>query len=401
MDYVRGSDLEKYAAGRKLAPREVALLAAKVARALAEAHRQGIVHQDVKPRNILVDEAGEPRLIDFGLAWLRQSHDPDPGSTTGGTPAYMAPEQARGEADQVGPASDVFVLGGVLYFLLTGKAPFEAPDVLSALGRARRCDVDRDALRQAGAPRALAAICLRALSARPGERFASADEMATELERFARLGRLPFRLAVGVVVAVLVACAAGLWWWLRQEPAVPGAQALVALHLRKERPAPEMTLKNGDMVELGCDLPRGSRALLVWLDTEGRLEECQPLEVVAGPQWDRLRYPAEGAVPIIGPPGTEFILVVANRAKKPAPKFAEVRTILEGRGWPKLEDGTRLLLSRAGVSMGSEGDERGHGEPTPTGISQVRSRLEAVREALLAKYDYFWGVALPHARSGR
>jgi hypothetical protein len=306
--------------------------------------------------------------------------------------------------DQVGPASDVFALGGVLYFLLTGQAPFEAPDVLSALGRARRCDFNRDALRQAGAPRALAAICLRALSARPGERYAGADEMAADLERFARPRRLPFRLAVGVAAAVLIACAAALWFWLRQEPAVPGAQRLVALHLRKERPAPEMTLKNGDQVELGCDLPRGSRALLVWLDTEGRLEQCQPLEVVAGPRWDRLRYPAEGAVPIVGPPGTEFILVVANRANKPAPTFAEVRAILEergGRAWPKLEDGTRLLLSRAGVREESEGGGRGAGEPTPTGISQVRSRLEALREALLAKYDFFWGVALPHARRGR
>src|SRR5215469_780227 len=85
--------------------------------ALQEAHAAGVTYQDVKPRNVLLDEAGQVRLADFGLARLRQAGGEGP---LGSTLAYMAPEQARKEVEKIGPASDVFGLGGVLYFLLTG-----------------------------------------------------------------------------------------------------------------------------------------------------------------------------------------------------------------------------------------------------------------------------------------
>ena len=119
---------------------------AKVAAAADYAAPAGIVHRDIKPKNILVDEAGEPRLIDFGMARLRHAWSDDRRESDGGTFAFMAPEQARIESpddrQKVGPRSDVFALGAVLYFLLTGRAPFHGETWREAWDRARRCDYD-------------------------------------------------------------------------------------------------------------------------------------------------------------------------------------------------------------------------------------------------------------------
>ena len=128
MEYIRGRNLEQYAGEKPLSPRQIASLVAKVASAAAYAHRRGVVHRDIKPRNILVDERGEPRLIDFGMARLRTAWSDDRKEPDGGTFAFMAPEQARIDSPEdrqkVGPRSDVFALGATLYFLLTGQAPF-------------------------------------------------------------------------------------------------------------------------------------------------------------------------------------------------------------------------------------------------------------------------------------
>ena len=138
MEYIRGRNLEQYAGEKPLSPRQAAALVAKVAGAAAFAHRRGIVHRDIKPRNILVDEAGEPRLIDFGMARLRTAWSDDRKEPDGGTFAFMAPEQARIESPEdrqkVGPRSDVFALGAMLYFLLTGQAPFRGRDLARSLG---------------------------------------------------------------------------------------------------------------------------------------------------------------------------------------------------------------------------------------------------------------------------
>src|SRR5262249_43721008 len=140
MDFVRGRTLAQFARDHRPGPRQAAALVAEVARAVEVAHRCGLVHQAIKPKNVLVDERGGARLIDFGLARLRHAWadvavDDGP---SGGTPEFMAPEQARDEAEQVGPRSDVFALGAALYSLLTGRPPFAGGDGSEALARARR-----------------------------------------------------------------------------------------------------------------------------------------------------------------------------------------------------------------------------------------------------------------------
>ena len=134
MEYVHGRNLEEYAGEEPVTPRRAAALVAKLAEVMAVAHRHGITHCDIKPRNILIDKLGEPRLIDFGMARLRHAWSDRAASTWGGTVAYMAPEQARLEIDRIGPRSDIFALGGVLYFLLTGQAPFRGRNPGRGLG---------------------------------------------------------------------------------------------------------------------------------------------------------------------------------------------------------------------------------------------------------------------------
>ncbi len=214
MEYVRGRNLRQHVEHCPMAPRESAILIAAIARIIAAAHARGVIHRDIKPKNILVDEANKPWVIDFGLsqicdAW--QGKDAKIG-TISGTVEYMAPEQARGETDHVGPRTDVFALGAVLYFLLTGKAPFSGDNVRDALPRAQRCEFDAEALNAPHIPRKLAAICLRAMQAEPAARHGSATALAAELERFARgRRRVGQGLRIGGCLALLVLLAVAGW----------------------------------------------------------------------------------------------------------------------------------------------------------------------------------------------
>jgi eukaryotic-like serine/threonine-protein kinase len=158
-----------------------------IARAVEYLHRQGIVHRDLKPSNILLDAQGEPYLTDFGLA---KFFAPDAEHTaTGviaGTPAYMAPEQAAGRGKEVGPASDVYSLGAILYELLTGVPPFLEENPLDTLLNVLSVDPMLPRRLNPKIPRQLELICLTCLQKTPGERYASAEALADDLDRFAR-----------------------------------------------------------------------------------------------------------------------------------------------------------------------------------------------------------------------
>jgi serine/threonine protein kinase len=192
--------------------REATELVARLARALDVIHRRGVTHQDIKPDNILMDEAGEPRLIDFGLARLRHAWNDPQETPSGGTTAFMAPEQARDERQSSGLSSDIFGLGGVLYFLLTGAPPFPGGTAEEALEQARRCAFDREALNRPGIPKRLRTICLKALAPEPGERYPSAGALAGELTAYLA-GRRRLVIAASILAGLLLVGAA--WAWLR------------------------------------------------------------------------------------------------------------------------------------------------------------------------------------------
>ncbi|RMG12859.1 MAG: serine/threonine protein kinase [Planctomycetota bacterium] len=173
--------LDEAAVGLGLQERLRLLL--QVARALGHAHAQGLVHRDVKPENVLVDDSGRARLADFGLAWTQGA---DRLTRTGafvGTPSYMAPEQFSGETEPA-PQADVWSLGVVLYELACGALPFEGQSLLELAACIREGDFPPLRERAPDLPPELDAVCAKALAPTPEDRYPTATEFAADLESF-------------------------------------------------------------------------------------------------------------------------------------------------------------------------------------------------------------------------
>jgi tetratricopeptide (TPR) repeat protein/tRNA A-37 threonylcarbamoyl transferase component Bud32 len=185
LEFCPGGNLDQQLGGSPLAPRPAALLARTVARAMQAAHQAHVIHRDLKPGNILLLADGTPKITDFGLA--KKLDDQGPAATrTGavmGTPSYMAPEQAHGKT-VIGPAADVYALGAILYEMLTGRPPFKAATVLDTVMQVLHDEAVPVRRLQPVVPRDLETICHHCLHKDPGKRYASAEELADDLNRF-------------------------------------------------------------------------------------------------------------------------------------------------------------------------------------------------------------------------
>jgi tRNA A-37 threonylcarbamoyl transferase component Bud32/tetratricopeptide (TPR) repeat protein len=185
MEYVDGTTLAARVGGILPVPEESARLALTLANTVQAVHEAGVLHRDLKPSNVLRTAAGELKISDFGLAKLRSNSSLL--TTTDcvlGTPSYMAPEQAVGEAHSIGPEADVYSLGAILYELLTGRAPFLGATVLDTLSLIRSQEPVAPRHLQPRMPRDLETICLKCLAKSPKQRYAKAAELAGDLERF-------------------------------------------------------------------------------------------------------------------------------------------------------------------------------------------------------------------------
>jgi WD40 repeat protein/tRNA A-37 threonylcarbamoyl transferase component Bud32 len=193
-----------------------ARLARELAEALAYAHEQGIVHRDVKPDNVMLDQADRMHLMDFGLAARQdaESRLTSDGAVMG-TPSYMAPEQAKGDTANVGPAADQYACGVVLYELLTGKTPFAGP-VPVVLHNQIHTDPDPPGKLRASLPKDLETVCLKAMSKRPEDRYADCQALADDLRRYLEGEPVSARRLGAVEKAIR---------WVRRNPAAAGLVA--------------------------------------------------------------------------------------------------------------------------------------------------------------------------------
>ena len=298
MAFYEGETLERRLTRGPLPVAEALDLAIQIARGLERAHEAGIVHRDVKPGNVMITAHGEAKLLDFGLARLRDAAPITREGTTLGTPVYMAPEQLRGE--EPGPAVDVWALGVVLWEMIAGRPPFgrdprSAPALIlheepAPLGGLRP-----------EAPAAVVAAVARALAKDPADRQASAAALRTELEaarragsesRMATLAALPLaptlrrrragRLVAALLVAVLLVAAV---WWLAGRRAAPpvavpatgaATSSTIAVFPFQVRGDGEWAYLGEGMVDL----------LATKLDGAGELRAADPNAVLAAARLD-------------------------------------------------------------------------------------------------------------------
>jgi WD40 repeat protein/anti-sigma factor RsiW len=229
LEYVDGGTLEKALAGRPQPAARAAELVEALARAVHAAHEGGILHRDLKPANVLLTAAGVPKLTDFGLAKVLSagSVDVPPGQQTQsgtvlGTPSYMAPEQAAGHVGALGPATDVYSLGTILYELVTGRPPFRGESALETLRQVGSEEPVPPRRLQPRLPVDLETICLKCLRKDPRQRYASAADLADDLRRFQ--AHEPIRARrTGLVERAAR--------WCRRNPTVAAMTAAVAVLL--------------------------------------------------------------------------------------------------------------------------------------------------------------------------
>jgi len=215
MKFAEKGSLQENAASLRDEPRKCVQLMAKVARAVEYAHSRGVLHRDIKPGNILLNDRGEPLVSDFGLAKLLDgNNDLTRSLTTFGTAGFIAPEQASDAAVDLTQAADVYSLGAVLFNVLAGRPPFRGSNAVSVIRQASETQAPKLRSLAPSLDRDLETICARCLERDPKARYQSAGDLAADLERW--LNGRP-------IVARPVSLPARIWRWSQRNPRLVGA----------------------------------------------------------------------------------------------------------------------------------------------------------------------------------
>lgn len=230
MEYIRGRSLQEELKDGTVEFDRALQIVADLADGLSAVHRLGILHGDIKPANVMIGENGRPRLVDFGFSRAVADHG---GSSVTGTPAYMAPEQARHDTDRIDVRADVFGLGAVLYELLTGRPPYKAETQRDCLAQARSANIIPPQQLNGSIPAWAAKLCMQCLAADPAERIDSQELRSQILKHSGRRRRRV--LALCVVAAVAIGFA-GRSFLSSSSPAEPVPSAQVQAETEKRLP---------------------------------------------------------------------------------------------------------------------------------------------------------------------
>jgi serine/threonine protein kinase/Tfp pilus assembly protein PilF len=219
MKFVEGGQLDEVLKREPMSSRRAAELFVKIARTVQFAHEHGILHRDIKPGNILLDKHGEPYLTDFGLARLIEQESTVTNSfDVFGTPSYMPPEQAAGQAKELTPAADVYSLGAVFYQMLTGERPFAGSTTYETIRLVLENEPRNPRLRNPKVDVDLATICLKCLEKDPSRRYATAGALADDVERWLRHQPITARRAGAFIRGKK---------WVRRNPSIAVMAALL------------------------------------------------------------------------------------------------------------------------------------------------------------------------------
>lgn len=311
MEFVDGVSLGK----ANLSIREAADVISKIARALEEAHRQDVIHRDLKPDNLMITKAGRPYVMDFGLAKVLEAESSL--SVSGdvmGTPVFMSPEQARGEVDKIDARTDVYSLGATLYTLLTGQKPFQGKTSMEIVLKVVNQEPAPPRSLKPEIPAALEAIVRKAMEKDPGLRYPTAIGLAEDLERFladeeveARPPSLSRRVAVRLrrnpwPAALALVLAGGLGIGLAARGGAPGSEWLASfreqrhgLEYREWKPQGAAAAQVGALLDRLDNQPAESaREAVDWMKKEIELAE-KALELWTSrpkSEWSKFREPA-------------------------------------------------------------------------------------------------------------
>jgi serine/threonine-protein kinase len=431
MEYLGGGSLAAWLAGRQAPLRQAAELVETLARAVQAAHECGIVHRDLKPANVLLSGAGPgargdssvretinqnsppatvPKISDFGLAKQLGGAGPTPSNgAVLGTPSYMAPEQAQGKSKQVGPASDVYGLGAILYELLTGRPPFQGETGLDVLLQVISREPVPPSVLRPRLPRDLEIICVKCLQKAPNKRYASALALADDLHRF-REGRPITARPVGAVeraakwvrrrpavaalwavgvAAVLLGGGGALWWQGVQASRRAETERAVGLAVGKAEQLREEARK------VPATQPEGAaQALALWQQALAAADEAQGIMAagLAGPETARRAAHLRAELRA----GVEQAELALHQVHKDARLLRELdqarlaRSTLQGQSFHRAASAERYRIALARYGLDVFGQE-------PAAVARRLRRLpRRVREPLLIALDD-WGFYEPRA----
>jgi serine/threonine-protein kinase len=221
LEFVDGPDMAAWIKEKPISPELAAQSILTLAQAMQYAHDKNVLHRDLKPANVLVGPAGQLKISDFGLA--KHLDDNESGKTTTGdilgTPSYMAPEQAAGHSELIGPATDQYALGSMLYALITGRPPFLSAKAMDTVSKVINDEPLPPGKMVSELPRDLETICLKTLQKNPSERYSNCKELAADLQRF--LNNEP-------IAARPISTAERTWRWCKRNPKIAIPTGLAA-----------------------------------------------------------------------------------------------------------------------------------------------------------------------------